>query len=175
MDAPNITTIPIEHSVSNTDGRVRGIVLFVTDPDTQLTDELSPLGESFYREGVLPGRFNIQYWLTQWRLIIKAKLGFIWLLMYDGKPVGAIGVLLAPDLCDADLVLTEAFWYVMPDHRGGSGGIRLLKAAEKFAEECGAKRILMARHHAATDERLDRLYEGRGYFAAHTTYCKVLP
>lgn len=152
---------------------MRGIVLFVTDPDTQLTEELSPLGESFYREGVLPGRFNIQHWLTQWRLIIKSKLGFIWLLMLDGKPVGAIGIILQPDLCDGELAASEAFWYVMPEHRGGTGGIRLLKAAEKFAEQCGATRMFMVRHHAATTEKLERLYEARGYFPMHTTYCRL--
>lgn len=174
MDTIDRQALPAEHPVRHADGGNRGIV-FVTNPETQLTGLLDGLGQGFFAEAKLPGLFHVEHWLKQWTLLIKAKVGFMWLLTHDDVPVGGIGALVSPDLCDGELVLQEAFWYVSPEHRGGTAGIRLLKEVESFAKEAGVARMVMGRVHAADpNERVHGLLTALGYKPLETYYCKVI-
>lgn len=149
--------------------------MFVTNPETQLTSLLGGLGHGFFEEARLPGKFHVEHWVKQWTLLIRAKVGFMWLLTHDSKPVGGIGALVSPDLCDGELVLQEAFWYVAPEHRGGTAGIRLLKEVESFAKLAGIARMMMGRVHASDpNERVHGLLNSLGYKPLETYYCKVL-
>lgn len=149
--------------------------MFVTDPENQLTELWDKLGHDFYAEGKIPGGFHVEHWKRQWTLLIKAKLGFMWIARDGDKPFGGLGIILSPDLCDGELVVQEAFWYIAPEYRNGSFGIRLLKAAESFAIEAGAARMLMGRIHAADPEnRVDRVLGALGYKPFETNYVKTL-
>lgn len=149
--------------------------MFVTNPETQLTSLLGGLGHGFFEEARLPGKFHVEHWVKQWALLIRAKMGFMWLLTHDSKPVGGIGALVYPDLCNGDLVLQEAFWYVAPEHRGGTAGIRLLKEVESFAKEAGIARMMMGRVHASDSEnRVDRVLVLMGYEPFETNYVKTV-
>lgn len=149
--------------------------MFVTNPETQLIGFVDELGKGFFAEAKLPGKFHVEHWLKQWGLLIRAKLGFMWLLTHLSKPVGGLGVILSPDLCDGELVLQEAFWYVSPEHRGGTAGIRLLKEVEAFGKEAGAARIMMGRMHASDPEmKVHRLFGLMKYRPVETFYVKSL-
>lgn len=149
--------------------------MFVTDPDTQLTEELAMLGKNFLAEAGYPVQFHVEHWLSCWRTLIKAKMGFIWLLTHFDRPVGGIGVLLSPDLCDGNLVMQEAFWYVDPEHRGGTASVRLVKEVEAFAKEAGVARFSMGRAHDADPEgRVDAFLKAMGYVPRETNYIKTI-
>lgn len=54
----------------------------------------------------------------------------------DGIPVGAIGGILSPTLFNPDLtVLTEVFWYVLPEYRSSRAGLLLFNVYTERAEE----------------------------------------
>jgi hypothetical protein len=170
METGDKQTIPVSHH----DGGVRGIVQ-VSEPEIQLTELLEEIGVSFFEESQFPGVFNSKHWISQWCGVINLNLGYMWLLVLSGKPIGAIGIMVAPDLNDAALCAQESFWYVMPNHRGGMGGMRLKKTVEKFCMSHGIKRLFMGRNHKADPEgKLAGFYEKDGYFPTDTLYCKVL-
>lgn len=149
--------------------------MFVTNPETQLTGFVDELGKGFFAEAKLPGKFHVEHWLKQWGLLIRAKLGFMWLLTHLSKPVGGLGVILSPDLCDGELVLQQSFWYVAPEHRGNAINVRLLKEVEAFAKEAGVSRIITGRNLASDPQmRLHMLLESFGYRALETNYCKTI-
>lgn len=148
--------------------------MFVTNPETQLTSLLGGLGQGFFEEARLPGKFHVEHWVKQWTLLIRAKVGFMWLLTHDSSVVGGIGFVISPDLCDGELVLQQSFWYVTPKHRGNAASIRLLKEVEEFGRLAGVSRIITGRNHASDPQmRLHMLLETMGYKALETSYCKT--
>ena len=99
----------------------------------------------------------------------------MWLLMQNEAVIGGIGVLVSPDICDGELVMQEAFWYVAKEHRGGMGGFRLIREVENFAKMAGISRIIMGRIHASDpDGRLGTWFERMGYAPIETNYCKTI-
>ena len=83
---------------------------------------------------------------------------------------GALGGVCVPDCHRECMVASEFFWYVKPEHRGG--GIRLLKAFEKWAREQGADRIIMTHLADSMPEGLKKLYIRLGYEELETNYIK---
>lgn len=57
--------------------------------------------------------------------------------------IGAIGGILSPNVFNPQYtVLSEVFWYVLPEHRNSRAGLLLLKALEDRAKECSDELIL---------------------------------
>lgn len=133
------------------------------------------LGQAFYQEAKLPGSFHVEHWCQQWSLLIRAKIGFMWLLMQNEAVIGGIGVLVSPDINNGELVMQEAFWYVAKEHRRGLGGMRLLREIERFAKEAGICRVIMGRIHATDpDNKVKNMLERMGYVATETNHCKTI-
>lgn len=54
----------------------------------------------------------------------------------DGVSVGAIGGILSPTLFNPDMtILTEVFWYVLPEYRNTRAGLMLFNKYSERAEE----------------------------------------
>jgi GNAT superfamily N-acetyltransferase len=84
----------------------------------------------------------------------------------DGEVVGMIGVVGYAHHLSGEPTAGEVMWWVDPDARGC--GVALLRRAERWAAETGARTIQMiapARHPL-----VGRLYERRGYTAMETIY-----
>lgn len=135
-------------------------------------DSLEAVGGSFYREGKLPGGFDVRVFRATWEKLISAKLGALWKLVEGDTVIGGLGGTMFPCPNDGALVAHEMFWYVAPEHRGGMGGARLLKEFEGWAEKAGAKRVQMAHLIGLAPERMKEFYEKRGYRAVEITYMK---
>ncbi len=61
----------------------------------------------------------------------------------DGIPVGAIGGVLTPHPYNEEvLVLSEQFWYVLPEYRNSSAGARLLAAFQEKGKD--ADEVIMS-------------------------------
>lgn len=72
------------------------------------------------------------------------------------------------------LAAAELAWWLDPDHRSGTAGIRLLKALEGGARNIGVKLLSMMSLESSEPEKIHRLYSARGFSKAETTYLKVL-
>src|SRR5687767_11252078 len=100
-------------------------------------DELSltiTVAADFFKESQLPGELNLSHWIKTWRGLIYSKIGaiFAYFPHADSNDVGGIlGGLFYPCSMTGQLEALEGFWYVRPEHRGGTGGIKLLKAFEE--------------------------------------------
>ena len=147
------------------------MILEVTNPETQLDEFVFSGGEKFFKEGRLPGSFKPEVFKANWVALIRGGFGKIWLLE---ECKGGLGVLVTKDINDGDTIITEAFWYVLPELRGGLLGLRLYCAMEEYAKQVKASRILMIHYHATMDYRLPKFYEKRGYRPIETHYVKEL-
>lgn len=101
---------------------------------------------------------------------MNAGAGGILMLENEGNPRGMLGFLQYPDINDGETVITETFWYVLPQHRGD--GLKLLRKFEDVAKERGAKRVIMGHLKALMPEALSHLYTRLGYKELETTYIK---
>lgn len=70
-------------------------------------------------------------------------------------------------------VACELAWYLSPEYREGSAGIKLLKVLENAANRAGVKMLSMMNLECVDPERTDRIYKALGYVKAETTYLKV--
>ena len=86
----------------------------------------------------------------------------------DAKPTGMIGLHLYQHPMSGEVITSELFWWVEPDHRGS--GMDLLKAAERWAKEHGSSSIQMI----APNDRVSRIYKARGYEKTEEHYQKVI-
>ena len=146
------------------------MILGVTLEELEKTDVIPAF--SFFSECQLPGSFKIEAFLHNWRMLLKNNMGAMWKLVNDGKMVGAMGGLLAPDMNDGEIVATEAFWYVMPEFRHSTGGLKMLVYFEKWAKEMGAKRIVMGHLLTNLPNALPEYYKRRGYSPTEIFYVK---
>jgi GNAT superfamily N-acetyltransferase len=74
-----------------------------------------------------------------------------------------------------DVVAQELFWYVLPEHRSGSDGIRLLKDFKMWAKAQKASLFVMATfHQEGANETLSKLYESQGLKPIETHYLEEL-
>jgi RimJ/RimL family protein N-acetyltransferase len=78
--------------------------------------------------------------------------------------VGMIGLFLFDHPLSAERLASELFWWVEPEARGI--GVRLLRAAERWAADHGALRLQMI----APDPEVARLYERLGYQEVERSY-----
>jgi N-acetylglutamate synthase-like GNAT family acetyltransferase len=90
----------------------------------------------------------------------------------DGKLIGSLGFIKAPDLHNGTLMLIETFWFTDPLERGY--GLLLLDAYEKYAQETGIKKVAIIHMMDSYPERLEQLYLRRGYILMEKHYVKEI-
>jgi GNAT superfamily N-acetyltransferase len=134
--------------------------------------QLAKLGEKFWAEGKLPGKFVPEVFVKTWDTFHQLGMGAIIGLFDGANPVGAIGAIAYPDPNDGELVVTETFWFVDPAHRGA--GLKLLDAFEAWAMNRGAKRIVLVHLVQLAPEVLRRLYLRKGYQEIEVHFIKSL-
>jgi GNAT superfamily N-acetyltransferase len=88
----------------------------------------------------------------------------------DGEAVGMLVFYLFPHFFSGEPMAGEIVWWVEPERRAGSTGLRLLREAERLAREAGSTKMQMI----APNERIGALYEKLGYRRVETTYQKEL-
>jgi len=100
--------------------------------------------------------------------LIDHESGAILVLERDGILVGMIGLVCTPHFLSGDMYAGEVFWWVTPGQRGD--GVRLLRAAESWAIERGAKTLQMI----APTERVGHFYARMGFTRTEISYQKEL-
>lgn len=91
-------------------------------------------------------------------------------IFVDGEtqPIGMLGAHIFQHPMSGELVASELFWWVEPEHRGN--GLALYRALEGWAEERGVHKIQMV----APDERTSRVYCALGFTKVEELYQKAL-
>lgn len=67
----------------------------------------------------------------------------------------------------------ELAWWMEPEYRHGSAGIKLLKAIEDSAKKSGIKFWSMMSLEEVDPDKVDKLYRSMGYQKTENTYMKV--
>ena len=89
--------------------------------------------------------------------------------------IGMVAGVKAPMIMNNDhLVGAELAWWVEPDYRKTSAGLKLLKFAEKLAKEAGVKMWSMMLLESSEPEKVAKIYAKMGYKPVERTYLKVL-
>lgn len=76
----------------------------------------------------------------------------------DGIPVGALGGIVSPNLFNPSItIVTEVFWYVLPEYRNTRAGLLLLQAygeaCEKVADESSLSLLTTSQVNIKSIER----------------------
>lgn len=130
--------------------------------------EMASLGRMMYLES--PRYRNLSYSEAQVEFMVASLLekdtNCVLVADLDNTVVGfmlgfVVRHFFSPD--PADLFASDVALYVHPTHRGGSIGLRLIKAFEKWAIARGAKSLIPGITTEITTERTQRFYEALGY------------
>ena len=135
--------------------------------------ELHKVLEPFYEK--MPyrkKRLDGGVWADKWMGLLEAEAGTVIAATENDKIIGGIGLLTYPAFEDDVLNTQEAFWYVKEDNRGA--GVKLYKAAEKYAKEVGSKRLAMIYLETSMPQKVETFYKRIGFKKAETTYIKEL-
>ena len=123
------------------------------------------VGETTYRALITP---NPQQMTQTVSALMSNDSGCVFVGESHSELVGMIGMVMFTHHVSGDRIAGEVFWWVEPEHRGG--GVKLLKAAERWAKEQQAQGIQMI---APTPE-VGQLYARLGYAPVETTYQRAL-
>jgi GNAT superfamily N-acetyltransferase len=102
------------------------------------------------------------------RMLIDAPCARLLVAERASAVIGAIGVMATPHPYSGQPVMSEMFWYVAPEARGS--GVKLLKVAEGWGREIGARHIIMI----APDDRVSTFFQRMGYAPLEQQFIKAL-
>lgn len=88
----------------------------------------------------------------------------------DGLIVGLLGFIVTDHHFSGQRYAAELMWYVMPEHRKGAVGLKLLWEAEKRAKKLGAESMTFT----APNEDVAAIYTRFGYHKLEVAFQKVL-
>jgi GNAT superfamily N-acetyltransferase len=117
---------------------------------------------------VFDGEKSEQSWLRLYEL----ERGQLFGLCHDTKFVGVIGVQIAESIYGHGQVVNESIWWVQPDHRKGSGGVRLLDAGEAWRKSKGIPRMTVGCFAHLEGDVMTQFFTRRGYVCKGATFLK---
>lgn len=133
-------------------------------------DEILNLSENFWESTIYDEPFDRDHALVMLR--ISHESGLLAVIDCNGV-VGFCSAVMAPILGSPKAYgATEIAWYVSPESRGGSQGIKLMQFMEKIAREAGVKYFTMVSMYSSMD--VGSIYERLGYRKTETSYTKVI-
>lgn len=142
---------------------------------TEDLQRIMPLIMAFHKETLEP--FGMGFDIPSVEAIVKIfSEQHVGLVVEDGEQlIGVIGGAVAPSFTDFNVrIFNEAIWFVLPEYRGGSAGIKLLKLVEEYCKNIGVQKIVMVGMFNEDRERLAGFYEKMGYRAIEIHYIKDL-
>ena len=109
---------------------------------------------------------------TRGALEMAGNLYFMALAERDGVGVGFITGLQSRYLFSDRRLVSHDVFYVVPEARGSSAAVRLVRALEEWSVEVGAYRTTIAIHTGLKVETTGRFYEKLGYTFMGGNYSK---
>ena len=108
--------------------------------------------------------------------IYNGDHGILLVAEQDGQIVGiTAGLVFSWYFNSSHKTGQELFWYVHPDYRKGTIGIRLLKELERQAKEKGATTFIMVSEELmGNHDYMEKLYHKLGYHNYESAYIRNL-
>ena len=133
-------------------------------------DAILDLSAIFWESTIYDEPFDRDHALVM--LKISYESGLLAVIDCNGV-VGFCSAVMAPILGSPNAYgATEIAWYVSPESRGGSQGIKLMQFMESIAKDAGVKYFTMVSMHSSMD--VGSIYERLGYIKTETAYTKVM-
>jgi len=137
-------------------------------------DKFADLGRWFHETIGLPGTFNSEVFISNWRKLIGGNMGFILgRFNEDENPVEAIGVIEYPDVFSGVRTACNMFWFYIEEPKGLEAGA-LYRALELDCQTRGIKQLFVG---VLCNERLAKVggfLIKSGYHLAEMQYRKEL-
>ena len=118
----------------------------------------------------IEGKFNPLHFIKSWRQFIDAGCGEIWMLLHNDAPVGALGLINTLNLFTGDSECTMMFWFVLPEHRGQRGALKLLS---KFLNS-KVRKLSVNLTKEYSNERVQSYLRRFGFANTGTAYTRYL-
>jgi len=132
-------------------------------------DELLVNAETFM--GLLDMELEIDHEYLKSVFVDLIRRHIILVAVHKDKIVGSIAGLCTSSMFDRNTkIVSETFWWMMPDSRGTTGGYKLLKEFEKRAKATNCKYITLSR--LAKSPVQQATYEKAGYNITEETWVK---
>lgn len=94
--------------------------------------------------------------------VVRGDSGFMWVAETAGEIVGLMLAVATPHWCSDDLVVSELALYMVPQHRGSTNAMRLIRQFLAWAAERGAVLTQAGVSTGLSTEQAARLYEAAG-------------
>lgn len=101
--------------------------------------------------------------MDSWELLLSTNRGVLLVGWQASRPIGMIGLSVRKNLYNDRWTAAELVWWVEPEARQSSMGIRLLDAAESWARDHRVASVMFGRFCDADGQRLDAVYQRRGF------------
>jgi len=129
----------------------------------------------FAVEAGYPFPVNGEHFLKFWEQMLETGFGSFYAAVDESDAVhGGFGGLFFPDSFSGELHASESFWFLNPEVRGTSVGLKLFNSFEAEAKERGCKAIVMIHLAGLNEAPLDKLYARKGYVRAEQIFRKIL-
>lgn len=135
------------------------------------------MGELFHAEAGLDkvASYNRFHTYKMVEELLNAPEGILLVAEKDGEIIGMTGGITYPMYFNQDSISgQEMFWYVEPEYRNGTIGIKMLREMEKQAKERGCDTFTMISEDYLNPEALDKMYLKSGYRRYEHTYVRNL-
>lgn len=136
--------------------------------------QLRPLFEEFYALAKLPGQYDPAFEERLWSAIDSGVAAVFFAQSPDGRPLGMIGGMVAPDLFSGVLTASELFWFVPQACRGGRTAMTLFHVFETWAKTSGARYVRMMHLTHPGSDTVGRVYRRCGYSEVEQVFQKEL-
>lgn len=137
--------------------------------------QLVALGREFHEMSDLSWKTtyddaSAEAWFT---FLLTQPMGCVLVIEHEGQVVGVTAAVVAPLMFNrAQSMAHEIMWFVAASHRGSRDAIRLFAELEKEATRRGATIMMMS--SLASNGKVDKFYERRGYIRQETSFVKGL-
>lgn len=136
-----------------------------------------PFGQAFHAEMKLDGSFIPEVFIKNWTQRLSPGFPFpadILALRSGDELIGGIGLVVVPDELDARPIAQEFFIFISPEHRSGTGFLRLLRAFKEWSYEKqavdGRLVHLLTLGETPSTVKLDNVYRKLGGKATEVGY-----
>lgn len=116
-------------------------------------------------------KFDEEQASNQFDLFFKLPEVLVLVLENEGKLVGAVAGVIGPMLFCKGVMIQEMVWYIKPENRGLSSGVKLLRAFEEEAKYKGCTSIIMV---GMAEDASNNFYVKDGYQLLQNNYYKEL-
>jgi len=139
-------------------------------------NRLGSMVRLFGRENRLCDQFNapidFKHFNYEVSSLIDMGVAFGFMAVQDERVLGVILYTITKHTFTGLMSSSEIMWFVLPEYRNGSMGVRLLKMMEDDVEEQGVELSGMFYLKNSMPEKIGRFYEKRGYEETETQHLR---